>query len=226
VSAERDRAERVGGRHDHAMMLEGRRRTHAAVREIARQVAPGMTEEEGLALVRRTLRAHGFERDWVEPYLRFGVNTLKRYDEPSDPGVVLGRDDVWFVDVGPLWQGWECDVAETRALGGDPERHRMVRDVHEIFDRTRRHWCDACATGVELYRFAAAEAASRGWQLDFDMCGHRLGEYPHAAYYDGSLAAIPFTPSAGLWMLEIQVRHPDKPYSAFIEDLLLDEAGY
>ena len=183
----RELAERVSERHEHAIMLEARRRTLAAVREVARQVAPGMTEEQGLELTRRTLRAHDFEHDWVEPYLRFGGNTVKKYAEPSDPGVVLARDDVWFVDVGPLWRNHECDYAETFAVGDDPERHRMVRDVRAIFDRTCRHWREARATGVELYRFAAREAESLGWQLDPEMAGHRLGEYPHAVFHDGLL---------------------------------------
>ena len=136
---------------------------------------------------------------------------------------MLARDDVWFIDVGPLWRNHECDYAETFAVGDDPERHRLVRDVRAIFDRTSRHWREARATGAELYRFAAAEAESRGWQLDLEMAGHRLGEYPHAVFHDGLLAHAEFTPSAGLWMLEIQIRHPDRPYSAFFEDLLLDE---
>ena len=77
---------------------------------------------------------------------------------------------------------------------------------------------------MELYRFAAAEAGARGWQLDLEMAGHRIGEHPHAVFHDGLLSQADFTPSAGLWMLEIQLRHPDLPYSAFIEDLLLDPA--
>jgi Xaa-Pro aminopeptidase len=224
VSVDRERAERVGARHEHSVMLEARRRTRAAVREVARQVAPGMSEEEGLELARRTLRAHGFERDWVEPYLRFGRNTLKKYAEPADPGVLLAPDDVWFIDVGPLWRNHECDYAESFAVGADPERHRIVRDVRAIFDRTSRHWREAHATGVGLYRFAAAQAELLGWQLDPEMAGHRLGEYPHAAFHDGLLGNAEFTPSPGLWMLEIQLRHPDRPYSAFFEDLLLDVA--
>lgn len=220
----RELAERVSERHEHATMLEARRRTLAAVGDIARQVAPGMTEEEGLELTRLTLRMHGFERDWAEPCLRFGTNTLKKYAEPSDPGVVLGRQDVWFIDVGPLWRNHECDYAETFAVGNDPERHRLARDVRAIFDRTSRHWREARATGAELYRFAAAEAAARGWQLDHEMAGHRLGEHPHAVFHDGLLSQAEFTPSAGLWMLEIQIRSPDRPYGAFFEDLLLDEA--
>jgi len=222
VSAGRELAERVGPLHDPATMLEARSRARAAVRDLASRVAPGMTEQEGLAITRQTLRAHGFATDWVEPCVRFGTNTLKKYEEPSDPGVVLGSDDVWFVDVGPLWRGHECDYAETFVVGADPERHRLVRDVVEIFDRAQAYWREQRATGVELYRCAAAEAESRGWRLDAEMAGHRLGAYPHAAFHDGCLANADFTPSSGLWMLEIQIRRPDRPYGAFFEDLLLE----
>jgi Xaa-Pro aminopeptidase len=220
----RELAERVSKRYQKSSMLEGRRRAQAAVRDIARRIAPGMTEEAGLDLTRRTLRAHGFERDWAAPDLRFGTNTLKRYGEPSEPGVVLARDDVWFVDVGPLWQDHECDYAETFAVGHDPQRLRLVRDVREIFERTSRHWREARATGVQLYRFAAADAQSRGWRLDLEMAGHRVGDHPHVAFHDGLLSQADFTPSGGLWMLEIQIRSPDRPYGAFFEDLLLDES--
>ncbi len=202
-------------------MLEARRRTRAAVRDVARQVAPGMSEEEGLELARRTLRAHGFEQDWVEPYLRFGRNTLKKYAEPPDPGIVLAPDDVWFIDVGPLWRNHECDYAESFAVGGDPERHRIVRDVRAIFDRTSRHWREACATGVELYRFAAAEAESLGWQLDPEMAGHRLGEYPHAVFHDGLLGNAEFTPSAGI----VDARNPDPPPGSSLQRLLRGPAA-
>jgi Xaa-Pro aminopeptidase len=219
---ERLPAERIGEGHQHSHMLEGRRRAAAAVHEAARAVAPGMTEGQGLERVRQALRDHGFDADWVAPYVRFGRNTLGKYAEPSDPGVVLGAVDLWFVDVGPLWQGHECDYAETFVVGDDPDRHRLVRDLHAVFDSTARHWRENRATGVELYRFAAEQAGSLGWQLDPEMSGHRLGKHPHAAFHDGTLAKADFAPSPGLWMLEIQLRHASLPFSAFFEDLLLE----
>lgn len=221
----RELAERLAERHDHATLLEVRRRAIATVRGLGRQVAPGMSEEEGLALARRSLRAQGLAADWVAPDVRFGTNTLKKYGEPSDPGIVLGPDDVWFVDVGPLWRDHEGDYAETFAVGDDPERHRIVRDVREVFDSASRHWRETRATGAGIYRIAADEAAARGWQLDLDMAGHRLGVHPHSVLHDGTLARAEFTPSPGLWMLEIQLRHPERPYSAFFEDLLLEVDG-
>ena len=71
-------------------------------------------------------------------------------------------------------------------------------------------------------RVAVVESESRGWQLNLDMSGHRLADFPHAALHKGVLAEAPFSPSPGLWMLEIQIRHPVRPFSAFYEDLLLD----
>ena len=181
-----------------------------------------MAEEEGLALARRLLREHGLTREWHEPRVRFGVNTLKKFGEPSEPGVLLGRNDVWLVDVGPVWNDWECDFGETFVVGDDPEMHRIVYDVHTVFDRVRLHWRESRATGEALYRHAAAEAAARGWQLCPEMVGHRIGKFPFAAQHEETLAKTAFMPEPGVWMLEIQLRHPDRPYSAFVEDLLLD----
>ena len=203
-------------------LLAARSRTRAAVREIAREVAPGMREEDGLALVFQTLRRHGLRHEWHEPRVRFGVNTLKKFCEPSEPGIVLGRYDIWLIDVGPVWDGWESDFGETFVVGDDPEMHRIVYDVREVFDRVRLHWREARATGEALYRYAAAEASLRGWQLCPEMVGHRIGKYPFAAHHEDTLAQAKIMPEPGAWMLEIQLRHPDRPYSAFVEDLLLD----
>ncbi len=218
----RELAERVGEQHDPAILLEGRRRTVAAVHEIASRVAPGMREADALELVRRTLRGHGFEREWIAPTVQFGANTRTRSGEAQDPDVVLAPEDLWILDVGPLWNGYECDFGDTFVMGGDGERHRLVRDLHAVFEASCDHWRATRATGAAIYRVAAAEAAARGWVLDEHIAGHRLGQYPHADLQAGTLAAADFAPSPGLWMLEIQLRHPDRPYSAFFEDLLVD----
>ena len=37
--------------------------------------------------------------------------------------------------------------------------------------------------------------------------------------------ARPFKSASGLWVLEIQIRHPERPFGAFFEDLLHDADG-
>ena len=219
--SERIAAEAVGKNYDRAMMLEARRLTREAIREIASQVRPGTLEEDALQLTKRVLRGKGLGRGWHGVHVRFGTNTLKNFGEPSDPGVVLGEDDIWFIDIGPVWKDWEADAGDTFVVGHDPEMQRIARDVHVVFDEVQRAWREERLTGAALYHKAVAEAQLRGWLLNLDMNGHRLADFPHAALYKGPLAEAAFTPSAGLWMLEIQIRHPELPYSAFFEDLLL-----
>jgi Xaa-Pro aminopeptidase len=217
----RTRAEAVGERYDRAMMLEARRRTHAAIAEVSRGIGPGMAESDALALARRVLRDAGLLRGWHAIHVRFGTNTLKNFGEPSEPGVVLGDDDIYFIDVGPVWKDWEADAGETFVVGDDEEMQRIARDVRVVFDRVQGRWRDDGLTGQALYGEAVRIAEDRGWRLNLEMSGHRLAEFPHAVHHRGSLADAPFSPSPGLWMLEIQIRHPVRPFSAFFEDLLL-----
>jgi hypothetical protein len=58
--------------------------------------------------------------------------------------------------------------------------------------------------------------------LNLGAPGHRLGDFPHAVHKAGKLAVAEFQPSSGLWVLEIQIRHPELPIGAFYEDLLLE----
>ena len=218
----RQRAEAVGVRHDRGMMLEARRLTRAAIDEVAAAIVPGMAETEAMALTKRVLKERGLLRGWHAVHVRFGVNTLKNFGEPSEPGVVLGANDIFFIDIGPVWRDWEGDAGDTFVVGSDPDMHRIARDVRVVFDRVQQEWRERALTGEALYRKAVTEAEERGWLLNLDMSGHRLADFPHAALHKGSLASAPFTPSPGLWMLEIQIRHPEKPFSAFFEDLLLE----
>ncbi|MBO9714599.1 M24 family metallopeptidase [Sphingomonas sp.] len=213
--------ERSGARFDRALLLETRDRTRALIHEVAGAIVPGMAEADALALLKRTLKERGMLRGWHAPHVRFGINTLKQFGEPSEPGVVLGQEDIFFLDIGPVWQGHEGDAGETFVVGRDPEMHRAARDVKAVFDTTRTRWLADGLSGLELYRFAEREAGRLGWALNLELGGHRLSDFPHAVVHDGALLEADYAPSAGLWVLEIQIRHPSRPFSAFHEDLLL-----
>ena len=49
--------------------------------------------------------------------MRFGSNTTKNFDDPSEPGVVLGENDIFFIDIGPIFDGCEGDAGDTVAVG-------------------------------------------------------------------------------------------------------------
>ena len=96
--------------------------------------------------------------------------------------------------------------------------------VHQLGLRERRR---RETSGKELYEFAVAEAKKMGWELNMDLSGHRLSDFPHAVIYDGPMADVAFCPSALLWVLEIHIRHPTKKYGAFFDKVrLLDAKGF
>jgi Xaa-Pro aminopeptidase len=221
---ERAHAEAVGAHYDVEMMLVARGKTRQAMRDIAAAVKPGMLEEEALEIARRTLKEAGLLRGWHGIHVRFGSNTLKPFGAPSEPGVALRDDDIFFIDIGPVWEKWEGDAGDTYVVGDDPDMQRAAKDVRALFHDVRAKWRNEGATGEALYQFAEKRAEEMGWKLNLDMNGHRLSDFPHAAIHKGALAAAPFAPSASLWVLEIQIRHPTRPFSAFYEDLLLEDA--
>jgi len=214
--------EAVGEHYDSVMLLEARARTWRAIEDIAAGVAPGMVEEDALEMARRVLKEAELLRGWHGLLVRFGENTLKNFSEPSEPGTVLRDNDIFFIDIGPVWRKWEGDGGQTFVVGDDPAMHAAARDVKTLFDQVHDKWRAEGLTVTALYDYAAARAASMGWELNLDMAGHRLSDFPHKAIHKGALADAKFTPSSGLWVLEVQIRHPDRPFSAFYEDLLLD----
>jgi Xaa-Pro aminopeptidase len=219
--SDRARLEVVGRNYNREMLLLTRDRTLEAIRGIAEGIRVGMREEEGTEWARTVLREAQMLRGWHGIKIRFGSNTLKTFNEPSAPGLVLQEHDIYFVDIGPVWQKWEGDAGATFAVGTDPDMARAVRDVRSVFERVREKWLREHLTGLALYEYASQVAVELGWRLNLETSGHRLADFPHAALHDGALAEVPFAPSSGLWVLEIQIRHPERAFGAFYEDLLL-----
>jgi len=202
-------------------LFEIRARTLDAVNRIAEQVYVGMLEEDANKMAIATLQAMGTRQGWHKPFVRFGSNTVKTFGADSDPGIRLGEDDIYFIDIGPVWEGYEGDAGNTFVMGNDADLQRCASDTKQIFDAVADKWKTERYTGQALYQFAEQMTKDLGWELNLDLSGHRLGDFPHEAYYKGSLAEVPFHPSSKLWVLEIQIRHPEKPFGAFFEDILI-----
>lgn len=218
--------EAIGPSFTIEQQLDVRARTHRAVHTIAARVTPGMVEEDAVAMARGILGEMNMRKGWHRVIVRFGPNTTKDFEAPSDPGVVLGENDIYFVDIGPVHEGCEGDAGDTFVVGVDPEHHRAKRDVRTLWDDVRNQWFDKGLTGRELYDHATQAATDLGWRLNLDLSGHRLSEFPHEAHYDGSLADADLRPQANLWVLEIAIAHPERNFGAFYEDILLPDQSH
>lgn len=218
--------EAVGSAFSEEKMLFVRDRTRTAIHEIAAKVTPGMLEENAVAMAKDLLASKGMLRGWHDVYVRFGTNTTKTFGAESDPGIVLGEDDIFFIDIGPVWEEWEGDGGDTFLTGSDPEMDKCAQDARILFQIVRKKWSTEGVSGRALYEFAIAEAAAMGWELNMDLSGHRISDFPHEAIYPGPLAEIDFHPKPLLWVLEIHIRHPSRPFGAFFEDMLLPDGFF
>jgi hypothetical protein len=79
---------------------------------------------------------------------------------------------------------------------------------------------------VALGDFVTAEAAKMGWELNLDLSGHRISDFPHGAVYEGPMNTVDFTPSPLLWILKIHICSPEMKFGAVYEDTLLDDSYF
>ena len=218
--------EAVGPAFTKEQMLKMRGKTRAIINQIGAYVKPGMVEEDAVAWARELLAANDMIRGWHDTYVRFGSNTLKTFGAASDPGVVLKENDIFLIDIGPVYEEWEGDGGDTFVVGHNADMERCAADARRLFHTVRHKWESTGMNGKELYEFAAAEAQAMGWELNMDLSGHRLSDFPHEAVYAGAMADVEFKPSALLWGLEIHIRHATAGYGAFFEDMLLDDSYF
>ena len=211
--------EAVGDRFDPQQMLHARERTWAALHGIRERMRPGMSEDEAKAEAADVFRSLGMERLWHPVIIRIGPNTTKTYRERSEP-VRLGENDIYFIDLGLVFEGHEGDVGDTFVVGHAPERQACADAARELFRVTADAWRSQGLSGEALYAFAEQQAQAMGWRLNHEIKGHRVSDFPHSVHKAGDLGEYGEQPSSGLWILEIQIAHPTEAYGAFYEDLL------
>jgi Xaa-Pro aminopeptidase len=216
------RHEAVGAAFSLPAMVQARDLTFEAVRRIADAIQPGMTEGRGHEVADEILAAMGMERLWHRNVIRFGPGTLETFYGDFQPDYVLKADDLFYVDLGVVWDGHEGDAGDTFVVGDDAEMHACAQAARTLWHEVAARWRDEGLSGPALYDFARERTEAMGWRLNWEVKGHRVSDFPHAIYKAGKLGDFDATPAAGLWILEIQIAHPTRPIGAFYEDLLYE----
>ncbi|GLQ88132.1 M24 family metallopeptidase [Dyella flagellata] len=220
---EHDR-EAVGQPFDHALMQRARELSWQALQGIRERMRPGINEDEARAEASQVFEALGLERLWHPVIIRIGPNTTKTYREASQPGVRLGENDSYFIDLGLVFSGHEGDVGDTFVVGHAPEREACAQAARDLFQDVAKKWRHEGWDGQKLYNYAFERAEAMGWRFNHAIKGHRVSDFPHSVHKGGNLGDLDHTPRKGLWILEIQIAHPSEPFGAFYEDLLADPA--
>jgi Xaa-Pro aminopeptidase len=163
-------------------LLEAQAKAEALFREVEARslIRPGITEgalnEEIYALAQEM---YGISTYWHKRIVRAGKNTLLPYAE-NPPDLIIGEDDILFLDLGPVFEKWEADFGRTFVLGSDPLKRKMQRDVGLAFADGKRYFHDNPGiTSDELFHYAHALAGKYGWKFGGPIAGHLIGQFPH-----------------------------------------------
>lgn len=213
--------ETVGDKFREDLLQRARDKTLEVICKSSRLIGPGMTEAEAKKIIQQVQEKMGAPKSWHPPQIRFGENTVLPFGQKGHENLTLKENDIFFFDIGPIFDEHEGDVGRPFAVGTDSEMKKCCVDAEEIWNEVRNHWQKTAVTGEELYKFAAGSAQTRGWQLSLQKAnGHRISDFPHAARMRGSVEGFKEKPAPNRWILEIQIRHPSRTFGAFYEDLL------
>lgn len=197
-------------------------------------IRPGVTEGElSQEIFALAAERFGVEQHWHKRLVRAGANTLATfYDETTER--TLEADDLAFIDLGPVFEGWEADYGATFALGDDPQKGRLVADLDMVWAELRDFYLahDGLA-GAELYAEAHRAAERRGWIFAGQIAGHLVGEYPHSDF-PGEREESVIWPRNHVrmrgkdadgreryWILEVHLADPERRFAGFCESLLV-----
>lgn len=213
--------EAVGEAFSLPAMVRARDLTFEAVRAIAAEIRPGVTEGSAHQIAEDVLARMGMDRLWHRNVIRFGPGTLETFFGEFSPDYVLQPNDIFYVDLGVVWDGHEGDAGDTFVVGDDPEMAACAEAARTLWREVAARWRDEDLSGPGLYAYAQRRAQATGWRLNWEVKGHRVSDFPHAIYKAGALGDFDAAPATGLWILEIQIAHPTRPIGAFYEDLLV-----
>lgn len=198
-------------------LLAARSASWGLLEEAFALVTPGLASDEARARVDSMLLARTGVRPWHPTQLRVDAETMLPFGaKPTAPAIVR-EGSLAFVDLGPIVDGYEGDVATTRVVGGGDEP--LARAAAELHRELAAHWRLHRPSGRALYARATIRARELGTTLALaGASGHRLADHPHEVR--ARLRALDRCPRACAWVLEIHLLDETRGRGAFHEDLL------
>ncbi len=216
-----------------AALWQAQCRAEALFEEVVARglIRPGTRESELSAAIFALARErHGVRRHWHRRVVRCGANTVLTYHDDG-PDRAIAEDDLVFVDLGPVFAGWEADLGRSYVVGTDAAKRRLVADIGHAFRAGQALYESRPGlTAGELYDYVAGLAAGAGWRFGAATAGHPVDQFPHEraggtrlVIEHGNPVALDAPLADGRprhWILEIHFVDPAGRYGAFCEELL------
>ena len=149
--------------------------------EAAGLVRAGVSERDVEDAIKElAFQKFGVTTHWHRRIVRSGPNSITTAgDHPPVRDIADG--DIVYLDLGPVFEGWEADIGKSYALGDDPRKNALVAELPRQFEKLQQHFrSHPGITGAALYDFAVRSAREAGWKFGGKIAGHIVSEFAHA----------------------------------------------
>ena len=158
-----------------------------AVEEGGLMVSGKSEQELTMEIVKLAKDLFGIEQYWHKKIVRTGPNTLQPYSG-NPPDLVIQKDDILFLDFGPIFEGWEADLGRTYVIGNDPLKLKLKRDVKVAWYEAKTWYTEqGSLTGAAYFKYVTELAKRYGWEFGGEIAGHIVGHFPHEQLEPGDL---------------------------------------
>ena len=215
-----DTREQVGESFCLDAYLKARKKALGLIALFTSQLKADISEKEGIGLLENLCKENGIQKFWHPTKFRIASNTQKSFKEISEANIILKENDIYFIDLGAVIDGYETDIGRSYIHGENNQAQKMIKDTAEMFFELQKTWFQENLSGTRLYKKAKTLAQEKNYFLNEKMAGHRLGDFPHALYHKGSLADFEKKPIENLWVLELHLLNSSSNMGVFYEDIL------
>lgn len=199
-----------------------------------RLVSSGKTEQQlNREVCDLAFKEFGIADHWHKKIVRSGKNTLAIYPE-DPPNRLIDKDDILFIDLGPIVKGYEADIGRTYVLGGDPKKLKIKRDVEKAWYEIQQWYQQHTSLKASvMFQYAVDKAKEYGWDFGGAIAGHIVGEFPHEQPLDRRSVELDIHPdnhndmflldafgNKRHWILELQFVDKESEIGAYFEQLL------
>jgi Xaa-Pro aminopeptidase len=197
-------------------------------------IVAGKSEEQlNFEVCDLALQKFGIEEHWHKIIVSSGKNTLAIY--PDNPPIrIIDKDDILFIDLGPIVEGYEADIGRTYVLGNNPQKLQLKNDVEKAwYDIQAWYQKQTTLKASRLFEYAAQKAKALGWEFGGQIAGHIVGKYPHEQPADPQSLELDIHPenhndiflrdadgNKRHWILELQFIDRQNEIGGYFEQLL------
>lgn len=174
----------------------------------------------------------GISKYWHKRIVRSGTNTIYPYDYSPDDRIIE-KDDILWIDFGPIFDDYEADIGRTYVLGNNTEKFRIKECVENAWYKTRDYFFGKEEiSGKELFEYVNNLASKEGYKFGNNIAGHLIDVFPHNKIHGKEISNYismdnntnlksKFEDKERFWILEVHFLDEKKRFGSFFEQLLI-----